>query len=79
MGPCRDGVHHRADPGDLPPECLTNENVSIGKTDAYDLYVEWCDANDVEPASVRWFGRDLKTLIPKIKEGRETRQMVSDQ
>ena len=65
-------VHRRADPGDLPPECLTGENVSIGKTDAYDSYCEWCDCHDVEPASVRWFGRDLKTLIPKIKEGRET-------
>ena len=65
-------VNRRADPGDLPPECLTNESVSIGKTDAYDHYVEWCDAHDIEPASVRWFGRDLKTLIPKIKEGRET-------
>ncbi len=65
-------VHRRADPGDLPQECLTNESVSIGKTDAYDIYVDWCDAHDIEPASVRWFGRDLKTLIPKIKEGRET-------
>ncbi len=65
-------VHRRADPGDLPAECLTNEAVSIAKPDAYDLYVEWCDTHDIEPASVRWFGRDLKTLIPKIREGRET-------
>ena len=65
-------VHRRADPGDLPTECLTNETVSIGKTDAYDNYVDWCDEHDIEPTSVRWFGRDLKTLIPKIKEGRET-------
>ena len=65
-------VHRRADPGDLPPECLTKEFVSIGKTDAYESYCDWCDCHDVEPASVRWFGRDLKTLLPKIKEGRES-------
>jgi len=65
-------VHRRADPGDLPPECLTNENVSIGKSDAYDLYVDWCDSNDIEPTRQAWFGRDLKTLIPKLQEGRET-------
>ena len=65
-------VHRRADPGDLPPECLTAESVSIGKTDAYERYVEWCEGHDVEPTSIRWFGRDLKTLIPKLQEGRET-------
>ena len=64
-------VHRRADPGDLPPECLTAERVSIGKTDAYDLYCDWCERHDVEPTSLRWFGRDLKTLIPKLLEGRE--------
>ena len=66
-------VHRRADPGDLPPECLTRENVSIGKSDAYDLYVVWCEGHDIEPTRPAWFGRDLKTLIPKLQEGRDTR------
>ena len=50
-------VHRRADPGDLPPECLTRENVSIGKSDAYDLYVAWCENHDIEPTRPAWFGR----------------------
>ena len=66
-------VHRRADPGDLPPECLTRENVSIGKSDAYDLYCAWCESHDIEPTRPAWFGRDLKTLIPKLQEGRDTR------
>ncbi|MHB1423097.1 MAG: hypothetical protein ACYC3I_07875 [Gemmataceae bacterium] len=41
-------VHRRADPGDLPPECLTRENVSIAKSDAYDLYCAWCERHDIE-------------------------------
>lgn len=65
-------VHRRADPGDLPPECLTAQNVSIGKSDAYDLYCLWCEAHDIEPTRPAWFGRDLKTLIPKLQEGRDT-------
>ena len=65
-------VHRRADPGDLPPECLTRENVSIGKSDAYERYVEWCESHDIEPTRPAWFGRDLKTLIPKLQEGRDT-------
>lgn len=64
-------VHRRADPGDLPPECLTRENVSIAKSDAYDLYCDWCESHDVEPTRPAWFGRDLKTLVPKLQEGRE--------
>jgi len=66
-------VHRRADPGDLPPECLTRENVSIAKSDAYDLYCAWCEGHDIEPTRQAWFGRDLKTLIPKLQEGRDTR------
>ncbi len=66
-------VHHRADPGDLPHECLTRENVSIGKSDAYDLYCAWCENHDIEPTRPAWFGRDLKTLIPKLQEGQDTR------
>ena len=66
-------VHRRADPGDLPPECLTRENVSIGKSDAYDLYCAWCESHDIEPTRPAWFGRDLKTLIPKLQEGRDTK------
>jgi putative DNA primase/helicase len=66
-------VHRRADPGDLPPECLTRENVSIAKSDAFDLYVEWCESHDIEPTRPAWFGRDLKTLIPKLQEGRDTK------
>jgi putative DNA primase/helicase len=66
-------VHRRADPGDLPPECLTSASVSIGKTDAYELYVEWCESHDIEPTRPAWFGRDLKTLIPKLQEGRDTK------
>ncbi len=66
-------VHLRADPGDLPPECLTRENVSIGKSDAYDLYCAWCESHDIEPTHPAWFGRDLKTLIPKLQEGRDTK------
>lgn len=64
-------VHRRADPGDLPPECLTSASVSIGKMDAYDSYCDWCDAHDIEPTRQAWFGRDLKTLIPKLQEGRD--------
>ncbi len=66
-------VHRRADPGDLPPECLTRENVSIGKSDAYDSVLRWCESHDVEPTRPAWFGRDLKTLVPKLQEGRDTR------
>jgi P4 family phage/plasmid primase-like protien len=66
-------VHCRADPGDLPPECLTRESVSIGKSDAYDLYCAWCESHDIEPTRPAWFGRDLKTLIPKLQEGRDTK------
>jgi len=65
-------VHRRADPGDLPPECLTGQSVSIGKSDAYDLYCLWCEGHDIEPTRPAWFGRDLKTLIPKLQEGRDT-------
>ncbi len=66
-------VHRRADPGDLPPECLTRDNVSIGKSDAYDLYCEWCESHDIEPTRQAWFGRDLKTLIPTLQEGKDTK------
>lgn len=66
-------VHRRADPGDLPPECLTSANVSIGKSDAYERYVLWCEGHDIEPTRPAWFGRDLKTLIPKLQEGRDTK------
>jgi len=66
-------VHRRADPGDLPPECLTSASVSIGKTEAYDRYVLWCEAHDIEPTRPAWFGRGLKTLIPKLQEGRDTK------
>jgi putative DNA primase/helicase len=66
-------VHRRADAGDLPPECLTAEGVSITKSDAYDRYAAWCEAHDIEPTRPAWFGRDLKTLIPKLQEGRDTR------
>ncbi len=67
-------VHRRADPGDLPPECLTAESVSIAKSDAYDRYTAWCDLHDIEPTRPAWFGRDLKTVIPKLQEGRDTRE-----
>lgn len=66
-------VHRRADPGDLPPECLTGQNVSIAKSDAYERYVLWCEGHDIEPTRPAWFGRDLKTLIPKLQEGRDTK------
>jgi len=66
-------VHRRADPGDLPPGCLTGLNVSIGKSDAYERYVMWCEGHDIEPTRPAWFGRDLKTLIPKLQEGRDTK------
>jgi P4 family phage/plasmid primase-like protien len=67
-------VHRRADPGDLPPECLSTESISIAKSDAYDLYCAWCESHDIEPTRPAWFGRDLKTLIPKLQEGRDTKR-----
>jgi len=69
-------VHRRADPGDLPPECITSASVSIGKSDAYERYCLWCESHDIEPTRPAWFGRDLKTLIPKLQEGRESRAYI---
>ena len=70
-------VHRRADPGDLPPEFVLPRRMSASaRRTPTNVYVEWCESHDVEPTRPAWFGRDLKTLIPKLQEGRETDERV---
>ena len=63
-------VHKSLNSGDLPEECLTSERNSLPKVDAFDNYLEWCSLYDIEPSKQSWFGRDLRTVLPKLTEER---------
>lgn len=64
-------VSSAINPGDLPSECITDKlEVSVIKDEAYADYRSWCEEWDVAPTTLTWFCRDLKTILPKLKEQR---------
>lgn len=60
-----------ASSGDLPDDCLVDANVTVSKAIAHSEYCEWCLEHDIRPPGIVHFGRDIKTVLPKLVNTRQ--------
>ncbi len=51
-------------------ECYVNHEVSIERLELYQKWKEWCNQRGREPGSEELFGRDLRIVVPSIRDKR---------
>ncbi len=57
-----------ADPG-LPGLTLTEDAVEVRRDKLFDAYQQWATDHDADTSSPTWFARDLRAVLPGIKDG----------
>jgi phage/plasmid-associated DNA primase len=57
-------------PGNLKAE-FTDEPITITREECYNLYFDWCKDHDKNPAAIEYFGKDLRTVLPKINKDKK--------
>lgn len=63
-------VESRLNPGNLGSVRFTEEVVSLSSKKLEERYRQWCDENNIENFSMKWMCRNLKTILPKMREER---------
>ena len=63
-------VESHLNPGNLGNIRFTNRPVSISSRKLEECYLQWCGENNIDNPSMKWLGRNLKTILPKLKEER---------
>jgi putative DNA primase/helicase len=58
----------------LEDRCTLAQGGEAGRDALYDVYKDWCKASGIDkPRDKAWFGRDLHTLHPELKEAQRSR------
>lgn len=67
-------VERPLNPGNLGSIRFTDNAASITSKKLEECYLAWCGDNNIDNPSMKWLCRNLKTILPKL---REERRMVS--
>jgi len=67
-------VDQGIDPGNLGSIRFTDKSASVSSKKLEARYLQWCQENNIENPSLKWLCRNLKTILPKL---REERRMVT--
>jgi putative DNA primase/helicase len=57
--------------------CVVGSDYAVAKKDLYEAYRGWCDARGIGPQNDIVFGRDLKSVVPKLSAGRGPREDIN--
>lgn len=63
-------VESHLNPGNLGGIRFTDKPVSITSKKLEDSYLGWCSDNNIDNPSMKWLCRNLKTILPKLREER---------
>ena len=60
-----------ASSGDLPEDCVSSDSeLWTEKQQSYNNYALWAEQRHLPPKSANWFARDLKNVLPKLKDSK---------
>jgi len=63
-------VESHLNPGNLGNIQFTDKPMSISSRKLEQCYLEWCGENNIDKPAMKWLCRNLKTILPKLREER---------